>query len=71
MGFILLSLGYLIKHNKPTSDLYQKIKLLSFHVLDDFKSDIMTAGINAFKTYQIKGIRGEVFNGLPTIRKDF
>ena len=71
LGFVLLSIGYLIKHNKPSTDIYQRIKELSFHVLDDFKSDIMTAGINAFRTYQIKGIRGEVFNGLPTIKKAF
>lgn len=71
LGFVLLSIGHLIKNNKPSTDIYQRIKELSFHVLDDFKSNIMTAGINAFKTHQIKGIRGEVFNGLPTIKKAF
>ncbi|AUD64281.1 holo-ACP synthase CitX [Tenericutes bacterium MZ-XQ] len=71
LGFVLLSIGHIIKNSKPSSDIYQRIKELSFHVLDDFKSNIMTAGINAFKTYQIKGIRGEVFNGLPTVKKAF
>lgn len=71
LGFVLLSLGYIIKNNKPFDDIYQRIKTLSYHVMDDFKSNLQTAGINAFKTYNIKGIRGEIFNGLPTIKKAF
>ena len=69
LGFVLLSLGYIIKHHKPFDSIYERIQTLSYHVLDDFKLNIQTAGINAFKSYKITGIRGEVFNGLPTIRK--
>jgi len=71
LGFVLLSLGYIIKNNKSTESIYERIEQLSFHILDDFKLNIESAGINAFKAYKIKGIRGEVFNGLPTIRKAF
>jgi len=71
LGFVLLSLGYIIKNNKSTESIYERIEHLSFHVLDDFKLNIQSAGVSAFKTYKITGIRGEVFNGLPTIRKAF
>lgn len=69
LGFLLLATGYIIKHNKPFDDIFSRIKELSKDVLNDFNKDINSAGVNAYKKYQIKGIRGEVYDGLPTIQK--
>ncbi|WP_176239138.1 triphosphoribosyl-dephospho-CoA synthase [Mariniplasma anaerobium] len=68
LGFVLLALGYIVKHNKPFDSIFSRIKDLSKDVLNDFKNDINSAGVNAYKNYQIKGIRGEVHDGLPTVQ---
>ncbi len=69
LGFVLLSIGYIIKNNLPYSDLFVRIKTLAKDVLEDFDQNVQTAGVNSYTKYQITGIRGEVFNGLPTIQK--
>ncbi len=42
-----------IKHHKPLDTIYERIQTLSYHVLDDFKLNIQTAGMHAFKSYKI------------------
>lgn len=69
LGFVLLSVGYVIKNNLPYVDTFIRIKTLAKDVLEDFNHNIQTAGVDSFMKYQITGIRGEVFNGLPTIQK--
>lgn len=71
LGFVLLSIGDLIKNNLSINDIFPIITNLSTGVLNDFKKEINTAGIHAFKSYQLTGIRGEVHDGLPTIKKAF
>lgn len=68
LGFVLLALGYIIKHNKPFNDIFSRIQDLSKDVLNDFDMNIDSIGVRAYKKYQIKGIRGEVYDGLPTIQ---
>lgn len=69
LGFILLSLGILIKKNRPLPSIYQQVKQLASNVMLDFNHPGITAGIQAYSNHGITGIRGEVFNGLPTIQK--
>ena len=69
LGFVLLSIGYVIRHNLAYNDLFVRIKSLAKDVLEDFNKNVQTAGVKSFLQYQITGIRGEVFNGLPTIQK--
>lgn len=71
LGFVLLALADIIKKNKPFSDLFDIVKGLSSHVLSDFKLKISSAGIDAFNKHKMTGIRGEVYNGLPTIVNAF
>jgi holo-ACP synthase CitX len=68
LGFVLLAIGYTIKHNLPFKNIFPKVKTLSKDILKDFDKDINSAGIKAYKNHQIKGIRGEVYDGLPTIQ---
>jgi holo-ACP synthase / triphosphoribosyl-dephospho-CoA synthase len=71
LGFVLLALGHTIKHNETFDHIFLRIKELSKDVLNDFNKNIDSAGITAYKKYQIKGIRGEVYDGLPTIQMAF
>ncbi|MCD4827748.1 MAG: citrate lyase holo-[acyl-carrier protein] synthase [Acholeplasmataceae bacterium] len=67
LGIVLLSLGKIVKNNKPLSYLSAQVRELSVNVLEDFKLNMISSGIKAYKEHDVKGIRGEVFNGLPTI----
>lgn len=69
LGFVLLSLGILVKKNRPLMSIYQQVKELAQNILLDFEKDGMTAGQQAYSKYRMLGIRGEVFNGLGTIQK--
>jgi holo-ACP synthase CitX len=69
LGFVLLASGYIIKHNLSFGDIFPKIKSLSKDVLSDFDKDMYSAGLEAYKKYKILGIRGEVYHGLPTVKK--
>lgn len=69
LGFVLLALGINIKKNIPLEDIYDTVKDLASHVLLDFDKSANTAGQQAFANYKMTGIRGEVYNGLPTIQK--
>ncbi|MCK9235278.1 MAG: triphosphoribosyl-dephospho-CoA synthase [Acholeplasmataceae bacterium] len=69
LGFVCLAYGLLLQSQQPFSMIFKHIETLAKDVLDDFNKDLQTAGGTAFKKYQIKGIRGEVFEGLPTLQK--
>lgn len=69
LGYVLLSLGIVIKKNKSTDEIYDLIKHFSSEVFSDLSTHKETAGIRAYIDHQITGIRGEVFNGLPSLRK--
>jgi len=69
LGFVCLAYGLLLQSEQPFSMLYKYIKTLGKDVLNDFNYDLKTAGGIAYNKYQIKGIRGEVFEGLPTLQK--
>lgn len=69
LGFVLLASGYIIKNNLSFEDIFSKIRGFSKDVLSDFDKDIHSAGLDAYKKYQILGIRGEVYHGLPTVQK--
>lgn len=69
LGYVLLSLGIVVKKNKSIDDIYNLIKHFSSEVFSNLTIHEETAGIRAYIDHQITGIRGEVFNGLPTLRK--
>ena len=69
LGFVCLSISHVIRNHLNFEDIFTHIKTLSQDVFDDFNKDVQSSGIHAYLNYQITGIRGEVFNGLPTILK--
>lgn len=69
LGFVLLSIGYIIKNNLGSQHIFSRIKSLAIDVFEDFDKPVQTAGVDSYMKYKITGIRGEVFNGLPTIQK--
>ena len=69
LGFVLMSLGLVIKKKKGFEDVYLEIENLAKNIYKDFSTNLKTAGIDAYLKHNITGIRGEVSKGLPTIQK--
>lgn len=67
LGFACLSSGYALSHQKDFLNIFNNIKILSKDLLEDFDKSKDTFGVKAHQKYQIKGIRGELSNGLPSI----
>lgn len=68
LGFAALSSGYALSHNQSFDDIFENIKDLSKDILNDFEKPSHTFGIKAYKEYQFMGIRGEISQGLPTVK---
>ncbi len=69
LGFVLMSLGLVIKKKKGFEDVYLEIENLAKNIYKDFSTNLKTSGIDAYLKHNITGIRGEVSKGLPTIQK--
>lgn len=64
-GFIFLMLIVLgAQAYYPNQDLTQSIKNLGQFVLDDFKGEATTSGLYWYQKAKIKGVRGQVLDGL-------
>lgn len=68
LGCLLLGMGLDLSQKSIKSSLFQIVKDISKPVENDFLSSEQTFGMYAFKTYQIKGARGEVLDGFPTLQ---
>lgn len=67
-GFIFLMLMVLgAQAYYPNHDLSQSIKNLGEFVLDDFKDEATTSGLYWYQKAKIKGVRGQVLNGLSDL----
>lgn len=68
LGIVLLSSGYTIRHNQSFDMIFENIKTISKDIYQDFENGESSAGIDAYRNYGLKGIRGEVKNGCPSIQ---
>lgn len=69
LGFLLIGMGIDLRLKQIKSSLFDIIKDISQPINKDFIQDTKTFGMYAYKTYQIKGARGEVLDGFPTLQK--
>lgn len=67
-GIVLVALGNVFRDY--CFDIFTRVKKIGTEVEKDFsKLTDSTSGMKAFRKYGIKGIRGEVINGLPNVQK--
>lgn len=67
LGLAILGVGYALKHNQQFATIFENIKQMSQSVLEEFKQAPKTTGLKAYQSYQITGIRGEAYQGLPSV----
>ncbi|MCF7930666.1 MAG: citrate lyase holo-[acyl-carrier protein] synthase [Acholeplasmataceae bacterium] len=67
LGLTILSSGYALRHNQQFESIFENIKEMSQTVLEEFKQTPKTAGLKAYQNHQITGIRGEAYQGLPSV----
>lgn len=73
-ALFLGALGYIFKKNGPSisvqkNELFDIIKQLSDGLMNDFEREKLTNGINTYKKYGAKGVRGEAILGYPTVQR--
>jgi len=69
VGFLLLGIGSELSHHILSMNIFDQIKDLSQPVFADFNKDDQTFGLHAYHTYHIRGARGEVLDGFPTLQE--
>ena len=70
LGLVLLAAGVIIHRQEDMSALYDHIRTMTRDILQEFDEHTeKTAGIEAFQQYGIRGVRGEVHDGLPSVLK--
>jgi len=68
LGILVSAYGYVIHNNIDLNEIYNIVKRISVDVLNDFNEESKSFGYQAFKQYNILGARGEVYNGLESVR---
>ena len=68
LGITILSVGYTLSHNEGFDDIFRNVKRISHSLYNEFEQEETSFGLNAYKRYQIRGVRGEVRHGLLSIR---
>lgn len=69
LGITVSAYGYTLSNNIEDKNLFDIIKVISSDVLKDFNNNDSTFGFEAYRKYNITGARGEVFNGIPNVKK--
>lgn len=67
LGITLVSLGYSIKNIR--TDLFASVKFIGKDLIKEYDSELNTFGKYAFDNYGFTGARGEVHNGMLSVKK--
>jgi holo-ACP synthase / triphosphoribosyl-dephospho-CoA synthase len=68
LGFMLIGIGLDLNKKTMNHHIFEDIKKLSKPLIDDFNNKDDTFGLKAYELYGIKGARGEVMQGFPTLQ---
>lgn len=68
LGFMLIGIGRDLSKKSITNNIFEDIKKLSQPLNNDFKNHHDTFGLMAYQRYGIKGARGEIMQGFPTLQ---
>ena len=67
LGWLMVSTGYVLKHNQTLEHIFTNIHQMTHHLLDDFNQPPKTFGEQAYHAHHIMGARGEAYLGFPSI----
>jgi holo-ACP synthase / triphosphoribosyl-dephospho-CoA synthase len=67
LGLFVLSLGFVIKRQEPFIYIFDHIKTMTKHLLDEFKKTPVTTGMKQYRMFGFRGVRGEAYMGFPSI----
>lgn len=68
-GILISAYGYLYSNHHDLENIFDIVKSISKNILDDFKKPNDTFGYKAYEQYNILGARGEVYKGMPNVKK--
>ena len=69
LGLTVISSGYVLGHGMQFRDIFESVSVMTKDIFKEFESKSETFGMEAYKTHQIKGARGEAYLGLPSVQK--
>ena len=69
LGLSILASGYAIGHHESFDQIYTNISMMTKDIFEEFDQKPTSFGMEAYKNHQIKGVRGEVYLGLPSVQK--
>lgn len=69
MGILVTSYSYVLYNHLHISKIFNIVKKMSKNILNDFNEPSTTFGYYAYKEYNVLGARGELYNGIPNVKK--
>lgn len=69
LGLAVLSSGFVLGHHQNFSEVFSNVSTMTKDVFKEFEMNPSTFGMEAYQKHQIKGVRGEVYLGLPSVKK--
>ncbi len=68
LGITILSVAYTLKHNQSFDKIFSNIKQISRCVCHEFEQTGTSFGLSAYHNHRLRGIRGEVSQGLKSVQ---
>ena len=68
LGLTVISSGYALSHNQKFHEIFTNISVMTKDIFKEFDMKPKTFGMEAYRTHQIKGARGEAYLGLPSVQ---
>ncbi len=69
LGIVVTAYGYTLYNHIDRGNIFDIIKKMTLSLLEEFKVESNTFGYTAYKNHNILGARGEIFNGLPNVKR--
>jgi holo-ACP synthase / triphosphoribosyl-dephospho-CoA synthase len=69
LGLTVISSGFALGHGMQFQDIFENISMMTKDIFKEFELKSETFGMEAYRTHQMKGARGEAYLGLPSVQK--